>query len=80
MGNARSSGRMQRSVDMPQNVGHPGRKVKPGEILLQHPAGGCWTVPPRLLDKYADNSHLLGMTSVFSLSVILFRVCPIAGN
>ena len=65
---------------MPQNVGHPGRKVKPGQFLLNSHGGGCWTVPPRLLDKHADNSHLLGMTSVFPLSVILVRECPIAGN
>ena len=37
-------------------------------------------VPPRLLDKHADKSHLWGMTSVFPFSGILFRVCPIAGD
>ena len=80
MGNARSSGRMQRSVDMPQNVGHPRREVKPGEFLHPRPTVRCPTLPLGLLDKHADNAHLWGMTSVFPLSGILFRVCPIAGN
>lgn len=35
---------------------------------------------PRLLDKHADNAHLWGMTSVFPLNGIVFRVCPIAGT
>jgi hypothetical protein len=37
-------------------------------------------LPRRMLDKHAENAHLWGMSSVFPLSGILFRVCPIAGH
>ncbi len=80
MGNARSSGRVQRSVDMPRNVGHSRHKVKLGEFLHPRPTVRCSSLPPRLLDKHADNAHLWSMTNLFPLNGIHFRVCPIAGN
>jgi hypothetical protein len=78
MGNARSSGRMQRSVDMPQNVGYPSRKVKQGEFLLRHSTGRILTLSPQVLYKHADICHLWAMASVLPLSGLLFRVRTIA--